>query len=177
MIISRTGQRLQPGTPCRQSAGEAQAGRGRQWIWSRWTLRLSWPDPSRAFELERRLRLALRCTRTNGASPSRLRRNSIASVFGRVVLCGAGDRVVGGDRAGRVALLHPASIVALSSAKGTRCVLAQNRGCPRNCRRRAFLDGPLEDTPGRSRRALSREPGDLPATHLVPALGWRAYGE
>ena len=176
MIISRTGQRLQPGTPCRQSAGEAQAGRGRQWIWSRWTLRLSWPDPSRAFELERRPRLALRCTRTNG-----LRRAHCSETRSPRLLpscsCCAGARVVGGDRAGRVALLHPASIVALSSAKRTRCVFAQNRGCPRNCRRRAFLDGPLEDTPGRSRRALSREPGDLPATHLVPALGWRAYGE
>jgi hypothetical protein len=115
--------------------------------------------------------------RTRGASPTRLRRKPIASAFAECVLAVPGDRVMGGNRAGRVALVRPASIVALSSAKGTRCVLAQNRGCPRNCRRRALLDGPLDDAPGRSRRALSREPGDLPATRLVPALGWRAYGE
>lgn len=131
----------------------------------------------------RGLRMPAARTSLSSAAPGRteLRRPDCAETRSprlcRVVLAVRGDRVVGDDRAGRVALLRPASIVALSSAKGTRCVLAQNRGCPRNCRRRAFLDGPLDDTPGRSRRALSRKPGDLPATHLVPALGWRAYGE
>ena len=36
------------------------------------------------------------------------------------------------------------------------------RGCPRNCKRRAFRQLPLGSNPGRRRKAATREPGDLP---------------
>ena len=63
---------------------------------------------------------------------------------------------------------RPGRDVKGNAVRASASNLVQRRGCPRNCRRRAFLDEPLEDTPGRSRRALSREPGDLPATQHIP---------
>jgi hypothetical protein len=107
-------------------------------------------------------------------------------IYGQKVICGAraercarrGDckNAAGGPRCTCRRNLYSRPIVgsrpgrdAKGNAVRARVLdLVQRRGCPRNCRRRAFLDEPLEDTPGRSRRALSREPGDLPATQHIP---------
>jgi hypothetical protein len=86
------------------------------------------------------------------------------------------QKAAGGPRCTCMRNLYSRSVVGSRPGgmqKGTRCApsssdLAQRRGCPRNCKWRAFLDEPLEHAPGRSRMALSREPGDLPATQHVP---------
>src|SRR5262249_12508531 len=54
---------------------------------------------------------------------------------------------------------------------------ARSRGCPRNCKRRALLDQPLEpaDALGRRRKAATREPGYLSTmpTATTPSGGRR----
>ena len=64
-----------------------------------------------------------------------------------------------------------------SPRRGTRERGAELRGCPRNCKRRARPDTPLEPGSGKAgRRAPTREPGDLPSARRN-SNGPRAEGE
>lgn len=56
-------------------------------------------------------------------------------------------------------------------------IIRQRRGCPRNCKRRAFYtNSHWRIARGRPWKAMTREPGDLPSQSDFPIAGGDARG-
>ena len=62
---------------------------------------------------------------------------------------------------------------AQGSRKGLKGNVVQNRGCPRNCNRRAIVQMPLGPPLGRRTKAKSLKPGDLPRVVVLFPAGVR----